>query len=61
MLKTFNVAYLYGHHPTEHLYPDDNSKTSFFEKGDTDTGDQNNSSRLMAAEGAEMDRYKRSK
>ena len=40
MSKTFNVADLHEYYPTEQLYPDDNSGTSSFEEGETDTGDQ---------------------
>ena len=40
MSKTFNVADLYGYYPTKQLYPDYNSRTSSFEEGRTDVGDQ---------------------
>ena len=36
MSKTFNVANLYSYHPTEQLYPDDNSRENSFEEGGTD-------------------------
>ena len=40
MSKTFNVTDLYSYHPTEQLYPDDNSTASSFKEGETDAGDQ---------------------
>jgi len=42
--------------PNEQLYPYDNLMTSSFEEGGTDTGGQNNNSRLMAVEGADIGR-----
>ena len=38
--KTFNVADLHEYYPINQLYPDHNSKTSSFEEGGTDIGDQ---------------------
>ena len=40
MLKTFNIADIHEYYPTKKLYPDDNSRTSSFEEGGTDVGDQ---------------------
>jgi len=40
MSKAFNVVDLYDHHPPNQLYPDDNLRTSSFEEGGTDAGDQ---------------------
>jgi len=34
------VADLYENYPTEQMYPNGNSKTSSFEEGGIDTGDQ---------------------
>ena len=57
MSKTFNVVNLYNYRPTKQLYPDDNSRTSSFEKGGTDVGDFNsNSSRTKATEIIDFDR-----
>jgi len=38
--KTFNMADLYEHHPTEQLYPYYNSRTSSFEERGIDIGNQ---------------------
>ena len=38
--KIFNVTDFYEHYPTEQLYPDYNSRTSSFEEGGTDVGNQ---------------------
>ena len=40
MSKTFNMANLYDYHPTKQLYPDYNSRTSYFEEEGTDVVDQ---------------------
>jgi len=40
MFKTFKVTDLDEYHPTDHLYPDNNSRTCSFEKERTDIGDQ---------------------
>jgi len=37
--KTFNME-LHEYYPIEQLYPDDNSRTSSFEEGRADAGDQ---------------------
>ena len=39
MSKTFNVTDLYDYHPPEQLYPDNHSRTSFVEEGETDVRD----------------------
>ena len=38
--KMFNVADLHEYYPIKKVYPDDNSRTSSFEEGGTDAGDQ---------------------
>ena len=40
MSKTVKVTDLDEYHPTDHLYPDNNSRTCSFEKERTDIGDQ---------------------
>ena len=40
MSKTFKIADLYSYYPTKQLYPNYNSRSSSFEEGGTDVGDQ---------------------
>jgi len=41
IFKTFNMADLYEYYPTEQLYPDGKSRTSYFKEGEAATGNQN--------------------
>ena len=41
-MSTFSIADLYAYHPTKQLYPEYNSRMSFFEEEVTDVGDQDN-------------------
>ena len=40
MSKTFKIADLYSYYPTKQLYPNYNSRSSSFEEGGTDVGNQ---------------------
>jgi len=42
--KTFYMADLHEYYPTKKLYPNDNSRTSSFEEGRIDVGDQDDNS-----------------
>ena len=44
--KMFNVVDLHEYYPTNQLYPDNNSRTSSFEDGGTDVGDQDENGRF---------------
>ena len=46
MSKTFNMGDLHGYYPTKKLNTNDNSRTSFFEEGEIDAGDQDENAQI---------------